>query len=200
MPKISKKSLIENIKILKANHKSLNEFAKEKYVDENGVAHIHVYVDKNTIYNPLTNPSSPDISDDIIDYIDSESHFIPAEYPMEIDIHSNDDLDEKYVESKLKQHYWKQLADKYDDLKNNRIIAATLFVVGLLMLGLYFVLESIPAAEEFFNEIFSIIASFLLWEAIDYALINGNALKIEYLNVAQLALVNVIIKNKEKAQ
>lgn len=192
-----RKNFIENIKILKANHKTLRSFAKDKYLDENGVAHINVYVTKETIYNPLTNPENPDISDDIINYIDKESYFIPTDYPIEIDVHSEDELDEKHIENKLKEHYWKELADKDDDLKNNRIIYILLFIVGALFLSLFFVLKNNASTKDLFVEIFSIAATFLIWEAVDYSMIVRNALKIQYLNAAQLALVKVCVRDKK---
>ncbi len=196
--KRTRKSLLDDIKTLQANRKTLKEFAKEKYIDENGVANIHIYTKAETIYNPLTDPERPELADEIIDFIDSESYYIPTEYPIKVVLHSEDDLDESYIESKLKEHYWKKLADKDDDLKNNRIISLVLFFIGVVLLSAYFLLESLPQTKDLFNELFSIAASFSVWESVDYSLLNRNALKIEYLNIAQLALIQVIISDNER--
>lgn len=67
----TRKSIIEDIKVLKANHKTLKEFAKEKYIDENDVANIDVYMNEKSVFNDFSNPNDPEISNELIDYIES---------------------------------------------------------------------------------------------------------------------------------
>ncbi|MCQ2799950.1 MAG: hypothetical protein MJ228_04255 [Bacilli bacterium] len=193
---MNKKRIFEDIKVLKANHKTLREFAKEKYIDEEGFANIHIYLDSSQIYNRLTNPLDPELSDEIISYIDKEAYFIPAEYPIRVILHSNEELDEAKIEKKLKEHYWKLLVDKDDDLKRNGFLSIILFVVGILFLSTFFVLQNIPQTKDLFNEIFSIIGSFAIWESADCFLLTRNRLKIEYLNDAQLALLTLKTSDK----
>jgi len=192
------RKIIDDIKVLKANHKSLREFAKNKYVDDEGVANIHIYVDSIDIYDPMTDPKNPSLSDEIINHIEKESYYIPTDYPIRVVLHSSKDLDEADIEKKLKEHYWKEVADKDDDLKTNMFISIVLFVIGLVFLSAFFILQSIPNTTDLFNEIFSIVGSFSIWESVDYFLLNRGALRVEYLNRAQLALLSIKVSDNEK--
>lgn len=189
--------IIEDIKVLKANSKTLKEFAKDKYIGEDGVARIHIYVDSIDMFNPLTDPNDPDLSSEIFNYIENEAYFIPADYPIRVIVHSSKDVDCALIEKKIKEHYWKRLADKNDDLKKNSVASIILFSIGLLFLSVFFVLQSIPKTKDLFNEIFSIIGSFAVWESVDFFLINRSKLRIEYLNIAQLALLSLEIEKEE---
>jgi len=190
--------ILEDIKVLQANHKTLKEFAKDKYIDEEGFANIHIYVDSIDLYNPLSNPNNPDLSEEIFEYIEKESYFIPVDYPLRVIIHSSMDLDNAKIEEKLKEYYWKQLADKDDDLKKNSVVSIILFAIGLVLLSAFFILQSIPEVTDLFNEVFSIIGSFAIWESADCFLLNRSRLRIEYLNTAQLALLKLQINDQEK--
>lgn len=193
-----KLQILQDIKIIKENNKNLKTFIKEKYIDEDNIANIHIYANKDSIFNSFSDPSSPDISEEIFNYIEKESYYIPIEYKLRIVIHSEEDLQEDLIEKKIKEHYWNIVQDKEEELKTNRITSIILFLIGLFFLSLYFVFINIPKTKELFNEIFSIIGSFAVWESVDYSLISRSAKKIEYLNYAQLALLNVKISDKEK--
>lgn len=189
----TRKSIIEDIKVLKANHKTLKEFAKEKYIDENDVANIDVYMNEKSVFNYFSNPNDPEISNELIDYIESQAHYIPVTYPINIRIHSEKELDQELISRKLKEHYWKQLADQDDDLKNNGIISLILFLTGAVLLSLYFIFQFVEGINLVFNEIFSIAATFLIWESVDYYFLNRNAIKIRRLDTTQLAMADVEI-------
>lgn len=189
----TRKSIIEDIKVLKANHKTLKEFAKEKYIDENDVANIDVYMNEKSVFNDFSNPNDPEISNELIDYIESQAHYIPVTYPINIRIHSEKELDQELISRKLKEHYWKQLADQDDDLKNNGIISLILFLTGAVLLSLYFIFQFVEGINLVFNEIFSIAATFLIWESVDYYFLNRNAIKIRRLDTTQLAMADVEI-------
>jgi len=191
----TKKSLINDIKILKANRKSIREFAKEKYVDKDGNAIIDVYVNKDNLFNSLSNPNNPEISDDVFSFIEDQANLIPIEYPLYLNVHTEDDLDPNYIEEKIREHYYKQLIDKEDDLKRNRVISVSLFALGIILLSMYFALSLIPNLNVLFPEILSIAGSFSIWEAVDYALINRSAIKIEYMNLAHLDLIKVKVND-----
>lgn len=189
----TRKSIIEDIKVLKANHKTLKEFAKEKYIDENDVANIDVYMNEKSVFNDFSNPNDPEISNELIDYIESQAHYIPVTYPINIRIHSEKELNQELISRKLKEHYCKQLADQDDDLKNNGIISLILFLTGAVLLSLYFIFQFVEGINLVFNEIFSIAATFLIWESVDYYFLNRNAIKIRRLDTTQLAMADVKI-------
>lgn len=186
-----KRKLVSDIKILKANHKTLKEFAKTKYIDEEKNANIHIYINNSDLYDSYSNPNKPELSSDFIEHIEKDAFFIPVEYPLILHIHSRDSINLNYVNEKLKEHYWKELANKDAELKKNRWISRILLMLGILFLALYFFLEFREGTNVIFAEIFSITGSFAVWEAVDYALLNRGALRIERLNLAQLALIEL---------
>lgn len=72
-----------------------------------------------------------------------------------------------------------------------KIISTILFILGTVLLSAYFLIAYLPATSDIFNEILSIAGSFTIWEAIDYFILNRNAIKIQKLNTAQLALIKI---------
>lgn len=191
MVKNTRKSLIDDIKILNSKHKTLREFAEEKYVNSEGFANIDVFMDGNEYLDPYSDPNNPELSEDFINYIENQAYYIPVDYPLQVTLHSSEKIDTDAIENKIKEHYWKQLSDKEDDLKNNKIISTVLFILGTVLLSAYFLIAYLPQTSDIFNEILSIAGSFTIWEAIDYLILNRNAIKIEKLNTAQLALIKI---------
>lgn len=191
MVKNTRKSLIDDIKILNSKHKTLREFAEEKYVNSDGFANIDVFMDGNEYFDPYSDPNAPELSEDFINYIEKQAYYIPVDYPLQVTLHSTEKIDADAIENKIKEHYWKELSDKEDDLKNNKIISTILFILGTVLLSAYFLIAYLPATSDIFNEILSIAGSFTIWEAIDYFILNRNAIKIQKLNTAQLALIKI---------
>lgn len=194
----TKKSLINDIKILRSKRKTLKEFAEEKFLDKDGNAVINVYVSKENLFSSFSKPGEPELSNDFFEYIEEQANFIPVEYPISVVVHTEEDVDASYIEKKFREHYYIQLIDKEDDLKRNKITSILLFSLGLILLSVYFTLTLVPNVNILFNEVFSIAGSFSIWEAVDYFLINRNAIKIQYYNIAQLSLSKISISNYVK--
>lgn len=186
-----RRNIIKDFKTIKSNYKNLRDFVKEKYNVKDKTAFIDVYINKADVFDNFSNPNSPELSPSFIEYIDNAAYYIPLEYMIEVNVHTGDDIDISYVEKKLNEVYMSRLADKNDDLKRNSITSISLTIIGIIFLSLYFILQILPNASELFNEIFSIIGTFSLWEAVDYFLINRSALKIDKLNIAQSAFIKV---------
>lgn len=180
-----KRSFIEDIKALEANRKTLRKFSKEKYIDENGTANIDVYPDE--LYSKLS--GGEDINGEIVDYIESQAYFIPTEYPLNIRLHGVKEEEREKFTKKIKEHYWIRLADTKDDLRRNGIISLVLLLVGIALYLAYFLVLIAFENQPIFNEILSVSATFSVWEAVDYFMINRSALRIKQLHIAQLALL-----------
>lgn len=193
--KYTNKTFLSAIKEINAHHKALRNFVKEKYVDDNGNANIDIYVDNDTLFDKLSNPSSPSINKDVFEHIDNIAYYIPVDYPININIHTKEDVNKEYINEKIKEHYWLKLSDNSDDLKLNSLTSLALTLLGVIFLAIYFVITLIPSLNLVFKEIFSIIGSFCIWEAVDYGLIIRQSLKINRLNNGQIALSSINVIN-----
>lgn len=189
---MKKRKTLNSIKGLNANAKELRKYAIEKYVNKDGIAQIKIYLNNDELYDSFSNPLDPELNPAIFDYIDKEAYYIPVEYPLEIIVVSEDkNMDIKRVEELIKKHYWKRLADLDDDLHKNKYISLSLLLFGIVLYALYFTFEVALPSRALFNEIFSVAATFLVWEAVDYWVLQRGQTKINYLNTSQLALAKV---------
>ena len=191
------KRLVRDLKNAKKNAKTLREFAIEKYVNEEGIAVINVEINEDNLYEEYSLDNDKKLANSLFEYIENEAYYIPFEFELQIAFHSNFDIDEEILINKFKDHYSKKMIDKRDDLKTNRFISSSLFAVGVLFLIIYFIISYNPDANILFSEVFSIIASFAVWESVDYFIISRNELKIEFLNIIQLANANVKVIKKD---
>lgn len=191
-----RKEIIKELKNDVKNRKTLKEFALERYVDDEGIANIHVEINEDNTFEQYAIEQNKTLSQELLEYIESEAYYIPVIYPIRIIFHANFDIKEDEIEKMLKDYYWKKTVDKNDDLRTNRLISNTLFGIGVLFMIIYFIFEFNPNANILFTEIFSIIASFAIWEAVDYFIIGRNEIKIQYLNTVQLAKAKIKVIKK----
>jgi len=195
---MKKRNILKSIKGLNANSKELRKYAIEKYVNKDGIAQIKIYLKNEELYDSFSNPLDPELNPAIFDYIEQEAYYIPVEYPLEIIVVSEDkNMDIQRIENLIKKHYWKRLADLDDDLHKNKYISLSLLVLGIILYALYFTFEVALPDKTLFNEIFSVAATFLVWEAVDYWVLQRGQIKIDYLNTSQLASAKVYSQKLE---
>ena len=95
----------------------------------------------------------------------------------------------------MKEHYTVILNDKRIDLKYNFITILSLFTLGLILLIIYFTINTAEVGDVL-SEVLSIAASFALWEAVDYFLLERTDISKERLNAGQLAISEIRFINK----
>lgn len=61
--------------------------------NKKNASHLLYQLIHSKMHNPMTSPSDPKSSDDIINYIEKESYYIPSEFPIKVTLRSKNDLD-----------------------------------------------------------------------------------------------------------
>lgn len=154
--------------------------------DEEGYAVVDVNLsDGSTLYNPLSTRDNRDLSDDIYDYIESQTNVIPSEVPLRVRFHGDvEEKEREEIKQAMKRHYTFKSLDVSWDLAANFRKALLLIIFGVVVLALYFYL-SFTSNDFFFAEILSIVGSFSLWEAADALFLERPSLKREVKNIEQ---------------
>jgi len=172
---------------------SMEQYLEDEYLDENNNAVIRINAYEGIgWYDPLSIGNQVSLNQDIYDFIDRKAYYIPIRYPIIIQF-ENVDLNEKeqnHITSLIKEHYTLILKDKRIDLQFNFITILTLFVLGIILLIVYFTLNTAELGDVF-SEILSIAASFALWEAVDYYLLERRKIASERFNAGQLTISEI---------
>lgn len=177
------------------NYESNFEYIKKEYLDEDGNAVININLSGMEIYNPLTVGHQRELIPEIYSTIDSKVYPIPAEIPIILNFYGVQREDRSQVEALVKEHYGLVFKDKKIDLHINRVKYISMFVIGGLLLALYFMLSNSPI-NELWYEFLSIIATFIVWEGADFAILERRSLKIAYYDAAQTVLAKFRFSDK----
>lgn len=188
-----RRRMVKNIRRFENNMLSMEKYLEKEYLDEdnNAVIYVNAYdgiewFDKLSIGNQVT------LNQDIYDFIDRKAYYIPIRYPIIIQF-VNVDLNEKeqnQIIRLIKEHYTLILNDKRIDLHFNFITILSLFTLGIILLIIYFTIN-IAEVGEIISEVLSIAASFALWEAVDYFLLERKDISKERLNAGQLSISEI---------
>lgn len=188
----TRRKQINKVREYEKQGKAFHEYIEDEFL-EDGKAVIYINLEElDTIYHPLSYGQQRELSVDIYDYIDSKTYYIPARYPVKIlFLKGCLDLNQKeQIAHLLKEHYTAILQDKRMDLKINTMKIIGLTVLGVLLLGLYFLLE-LTDQRQLFMEFLSIAGTFSLWEAVDFYLLERKQIQSEWLNAGQSALCEI---------
>nr|WP_294494229.1 hypothetical protein [uncultured Anaerosporobacter sp.] len=188
-----RRRMVKNIRRFENNMLSMERYLEKEYLDEdnNAVIYVNAYdgiewFDKLSIGNQVT------LNQDIYDFIDRKAYYIPIRYPIIIQF-VNVDLNEKeqnQIIRLIKEHYTSILNDKRIDLHFNFITILSLFTLGIILLIIYFTINMAEVGE-IISEVLSIAASFALWEAVDYFLLERKDISKERLNAGQLSISEI---------
>lgn len=189
-----KKLFLERIKDYEKKRETMSEYIKKEYIGEDGVATINLNLDNVEPFNPLSLDNQLSINPEIISYIDEKVYPIPAPIPIKILIHGNiDDNNKQKIINKLHEHYNLQLSDKKLDLRINTFRSLALFIIGIILLGIFLWLSS-STVNKMWCEILSIVSTLIIWEAAYSFIIERHELRINYYDAAQLAIANIEFK------
>lgn len=180
----------QRIKEYEKSKKGLLSYIQEEYMDGEGRAVLHLNLTGAELYNPLSMNEQQELSGEIFDYLDSKSYPVPAEIPLIIRIHGVEPQERAKVMSMIREHYDLQTHDKRLDLRLNMWRAVFMFALGIIMLSLYFFLAFLET-EPILYEVLSIAANFIVWEAVDFALLERHSLKIAYHDSVQMAMAEI---------
>ncbi len=182
--------------------KLANNLKKEKIsqvINDTNEAEIVIYLNESDIYDDYSDPNEPMLKDDFFKVLEQKCEFIPYKYPLKIKIINNSGLTfSKDIKEMIYNHYLIMISKKQLELKKNSVIALALLIIGIVLYIIYFFFQFAYPNQLLFNEIFSIAATFCIWETVDYWLIMRSGLRNEFLFLVRLALAKVEMLEDKK--
>ncbi len=144
------------------------------------------------IFDPMAPAEYGQLNPEIYRYIEEQAYFVPTEYDITVNFVGRElsPVQQKQVETALRDHYNMQVYDKLDDIHSNRSLGLFLLIFGIVALAAYFFI-TLFAENLIFHEVISIVGTFSIWEAVDCWLINGHHTKVELNNALQMALTKI---------
>lgn len=177
---------------------SLKEYSKrnkanrnfsEKYSEicEDGSVRIRVNAEGG-LYSPYSDKQ--DLDTGMLDYIESTAYNIPIDRPLTISFSSVPEEERVNVMAAYNKYFELKFNDKCLDLKICYIKAIVLLVLGFIFFGCAVVVSRFDLLWGL-NEIFTVAASFTMWESVDFFLLERSNIKAEKLDAAQLLLAKI---------
>lgn len=169
---------IEYRKLKKAVDKELSTRKYER--DSEGRIIINMTVnDDSDFLSPFSENSVSVISTDVADFIENNTHSLPSNEKLTLRVHSNciDESEQKTYRKAIKEYYAEKYLANEKEMKRNYLIAFMLFLAGIFVLTLSFILDEHNIA--LWSYIVDIAAWVLLWEAVDISLLVNRTLTIQ---------------------
>lgn len=194
-----RRRMVKNIRKFEKEMSSMDKYLDKEYLDEdnNAVIFLNAYDDIEW-FDKLSTGNQVILNQEIYDFIDRKAYYIPIGYPIIIQFVNVElnEMEQNLIIRLIKEHYSLILNDKRIDLQINFITILSLFTLGIILLIIYFTIN-IAEVGEIISEVLSIAASFALWEAVDYFLLERKDISKERLNAGQLTISEIRFSTKQ---
>lgn len=129
----------------------------------------------------------------LISYIEDVTYYIPYEHSITFQIEGVhlEDSEKVMITASIKDYFGMLAYDKQVELKFNTKKAITLFIIGILVLCISFLIAEYNPLVHFLKEILSIIGTFAIWEFISTIWFSRESKKIDVLNAGQVAYASI---------
>lgn len=162
------------------------DYVENNYIREDGKAVIPIELNSindlymNHDYEKLV------ISDDISNYIKEVASIIPFKYDIILEFHCPEiDLaQQERIKRIIKNNYGMEIDDLDYENRFERYTSTALFVIGTLLLILYFILPDNTLS--ILKEMILLISWVILWDIVEDAIFTSNKRRIERLNILQI--------------
>ncbi|WP_066714586.1 hypothetical protein [Clostridium sp. Marseille-P299] len=193
-----RRKMVGRIRRYENDMPSMETYLEKEYLDKDNNAIIRIYAYEGMEwFDKLSTGNQATLNQDIYDFIDRKAYYIPIRYPIIIQF-ENVELNEEeqhQIIRLIKEYY--ALNDKRIDLHFNFITILSLFTLGIILLIIYFTMNTAEVGA-IFSEVLSIAASFALWEAVDFFLLERKSISKERWNAGQLTISEIRFIAKEK--
>lgn len=186
-----RKLFITKLKDYQTQNKGITDYVNQKHIDSEGFAIIDIDLSDTPLYRNMSYGKQLELNPEIFTYLDDKVYFIPIERPIKLRISGVSEPDRQVVSRLIKEHYNLKLNDKKADLKENSVKSLSLFVIGALLLALYFVLGNYSVNLVWY-EIFSIVATFIIWESADFFILERRSIRVAYYDTAQMVFADIV--------
>ncbi len=183
-----RKSFFKSLRDYSKNRKAKRNFS-DRYSEICSDGSIRIRVDgKNELFSPYSFKN--DLSPELIGYIEDTAYNIPIDRPLNICFSSVEKDDQEKVIKAYKKYFELSFNDKCLDLRIYFIKSVILMIFGFIFLSVGIIFSHFDAFWGL-NEIFTVAASFSMWESIDFFLLGRTEIKTKKLDTAQLLLAKI---------
>lgn len=147
--------------------------------------------DDNDFLSVFSKKETPIISETVAEFIEHSALSVPPSEKLRLNIVSNciDDTEKIDYKRAIKEYYTEKYLANKQEMKRNTFISILLAIVGILILSLSFLTDSIMWAE-----IIDIIAWVFLWEAVDINMFKNKSLRIKQIRYLSFVEMKVDYK------
>ena len=172
---------------------------RNQFVDNEAVINMIVKDDENFL-SMFSETDTPVISEDVADFIETSSKAILPNKQLTLKIKSDciDDEEKEIYRKAIKEYYKEQCVATTREINKNNLISLFLFIAGVFVLGLAFLLQ-VKSTLSFWAEIIDIVAWVFVWESVDILCFKTSSLRRKtkkYLSFISMKIEYLPLKNK----
>jgi len=198
MFKIKSSRARRNLRKFRSAKFNYAKFVKDYYIEDKN-AYISAKVD--SIDDIVSRYSLEDyewINSEFAEYIENSAYYIPVEESVIIEIcgHKFTEKEKETIKRVIKDYFGLKLGDKIIDLDINRNKSNRLLLLGILSVGLVFLISRLTNSE-YILELPLIMMWFFIWEYGDLAWLDRWDLDTARLEAGQLANAKIIFNENE---
>lgn len=182
----------------KIKHRDLTLFGTNK----DGDLVYELKLGKGQIYSVFATKNNPIINEGLVDHIDNVCDCLSLKDNVEFRILTpkDDSANKQNIEEALNNHYTKKLIQSKKQYKKQVQQGLLMFVIGLLVFGLYFLLRSLfdITSNVSIFEIIDITSWVFLWEAVDLIFLGIIEHKNEEIRFSKIAHAKITLVTETK--
>lgn len=162
------------------------DYVENNYIREDGKAVIPIELNSIDDLYMKHDYEKLVISDDISNYIKEVASIIPFKYDIILEFHCPkiDLAQQERIKRIIKNNYGMEIDDLDYENRLESYTSIGLFIIGTLLLILYFVLPE--ATLSILKEMILLISWVILWDMVENVIFTSNKRKLERLNVLQI--------------
>ena len=183
----------KNLKMYKKKDFDLNKFV-DRYYMEKEAAYITVYVESiDDIISFYAIKDYEWINDDLADYLEEQSYYIPVEEQVIIEFTGArfNDYEKQVIEKTIKTYFGLKLEDKIIDLNQNTKKIMFLCTSGLILFIIVTFIMKMNIIESI-SELILVFLWFFIWEFIDTVVFERKELLNDKLEAGQLSSAKIV--------
>lgn len=162
------------------------DYVENNYIREDGKAVIPIELNSIDDLYMKHDYEKLVLSDDISNYIKEVASIIPFKYDIILEFHCPkiDLAQQERIKRIIKNNYGMEIDDLDYENRLESYTSIGLFIIGTLLLILYFVLPE--ATLSILKEMILLISWVILWDMVENVIFTSNKRKLERLNVLQI--------------
>jgi len=168
------------------------------FYEENGVSHIEINLSNRNIYDEYSTDS--ELNPAIFEFVEKVFRLVKRKANLEIDITYPSEMSEEEkdkIEKLFKSHYAISIVKSGEEIKKHNIVSILLLIFGVLIYGVYGLLEYFKV-DFIFRGVIEIASWVFIWEAVDMFFLSNFGSRIERIKNVKIfnAKINRVDKNK----